>query len=128
MGTCAKEGPVLILLATRDGPNIAKYLFVKLCSVLHFSRPATPEAFADGPKHTCLISMQISETCKYIFLYFRHNRCSKKWMKYESLILMNQVLVQLGCKAPADFRGTWVSLVLTGLCGQDLGTVLLACA
>lgn len=59
MGTCAKEGPVLILLATRDGPNIAKYLIVKLCSVLHFSRPATPEAFADGPKRTCLISIYL---------------------------------------------------------------------
>lgn len=75
MGTCPKEGPLLTLLATRDGPNITKYFFVKLYSVLHFSRPATPEVFA-----------------------------------------------------PTDFRETRVSLILSGLCGQDLGTVLVACA
>jgi len=49
-------------------------------------------------------------------------------MKYRNLILMNQVLVGLGCKSHVNFRGTRVSLMLTGLFGQDLGTVLLACA
>lgn len=74
MGTCPTEGPVFMLLATPDGPNIAKYLFMKLCSVLHLSKPATPDVFAVWPRHTCLMSMQISETFKDILLYFRQNR------------------------------------------------------